>query len=110
MPGEIHSLDMDRQFRSDLLNIFNHPKLALPNVTVNSSAFGAIAITTDAVANGNPLGDGGTAPGAIRAQVGVPMCGHDSNQRHQSGRKASCPAMRIRGLAYYNTKSPTCPL
>jgi hypothetical protein len=46
------------QFRSEFFNIFNHPNLALPNVTVNSSAFGAIASTTD-VANGNPLGDGG---------------------------------------------------
>ncbi|MGH8102502.1 MAG: hypothetical protein ACREIW_14485, partial [Chthoniobacterales bacterium] len=46
------------QFRSEFFNIFNHPNLALPNVTVNSSAFGTIASTVD-VANGNPLGDGG---------------------------------------------------
>lgn len=47
------------QFRSDFFNIFNHPNLAPPNVTVNSSAFGAIASTPD-VANGNPLlSDGG---------------------------------------------------
>ena len=35
-----------------------NPNFALPNVTVNSSAFGSIASTVD-VANGNPLGDGG---------------------------------------------------
>lgn len=46
------------QFRSEFFNIFNHPNFALPNVTVNSSAFGTIASTVD-VANGNPLGDGG---------------------------------------------------
>ena len=46
------------QFRSEFFNIFNHPNFAMPNVTVNSSAFGSIASTTD-VANGNPLGDGG---------------------------------------------------
>src|SRR5206468_10551494 len=44
------------QFRSEFFNIFNHPNFTLPNVTVNSSAFGTIASTTD-VANGNPLGD-----------------------------------------------------
>lgn len=47
------------QFRSEFFNIFNHPNFALPNVTVNSSAFGTIASTPD-VANGNPLGDGGS--------------------------------------------------
>jgi hypothetical protein len=46
------------QFRAEFFNLFNHPNLALPNVTVNSSAFGTIASTVD-VANGNPLGDGG---------------------------------------------------
>jgi hypothetical protein len=46
------------QFRSEFFNIFNHPNFALPNVTVNSSAFGSIASTVD-VSNGNPLGDGG---------------------------------------------------
>jgi hypothetical protein len=46
------------QFRSEFFNIFNHPNFALPNVTVNSSAFGTIASTPD-VAIGNPLGDGG---------------------------------------------------
>ncbi len=46
------------QFRSEFFNIFNHPNFALPNVTVNSSAFGTIASTPD-VAVGNPLGDGG---------------------------------------------------
>ena len=46
------------QFRSEFFNLFNHPNFALPNVTVNSSAFGTIASTPD-VANGNPLGDGG---------------------------------------------------
>jgi hypothetical protein len=46
------------RFRTEFFNIFNHPNFALPNVTVNSSAFGTIASTTD-VANGNPLGDGG---------------------------------------------------
>jgi hypothetical protein len=46
------------QFRSEFFNLFNHPNLALPNVTVNSSGFGTIASTVD-VANGNPLGDGG---------------------------------------------------
>jgi len=46
------------QFRAEFFNIFNHPNFALPNVTVNSSAFGTIASTVD-VANGNPLGDGG---------------------------------------------------
>jgi hypothetical protein len=49
---------VDLQFRSEFFNIFNHPNLALPNVTVNSGAFGTIASTTD-VSNGNPLGDGG---------------------------------------------------
>ncbi len=46
------------QFRSEFFNIFNHPNFTLPNVTVNSSAFGTIASTPD-VAIGNPLGDGG---------------------------------------------------
>ena len=46
------------QFRSEFFNILNHPNFALPNVTVNSSAFGTIASTPD-VAAGNPLGDGG---------------------------------------------------
>jgi hypothetical protein len=46
------------QFRAEFFNIFNHPNFTLPNVTVNSSAFGTIASTVD-VANGNPLGDGG---------------------------------------------------
>ncbi len=46
------------QFRSEFFNIFNHPNFGLPNVTVNSSGFGAITSTPD-VANGNPLGDGG---------------------------------------------------
>jgi hypothetical protein len=46
------------QFRGEFFNVFNHPNFALPNVTINSSAFGTIASTTD-VANGNPLGDGG---------------------------------------------------
>ena len=49
---------MKLQFRAEFFNIFNHPNFALPNVTINSSAFGTIASTTD-VANGNPLGDGG---------------------------------------------------
>jgi hypothetical protein len=49
---------LNLQFRSEFFNIFNHPNLALPNVTVNSSGFGTIASTVD-VANGNPLGDGG---------------------------------------------------
>jgi hypothetical protein len=49
---------MNLQFRTEFFNILNHPNFALPNVTVNSSAFGGIASTTD-VANGNPLGDGG---------------------------------------------------
>jgi len=43
------------QFRSDFFNFFNHPNLALPNFTVNSSAFGTIASTVD-VANGIRLG------------------------------------------------------
>jgi hypothetical protein len=47
------------QFRSEFFNIFNHPNFALPNVTINSSATGAIASTVH-VANGNPLGDGGS--------------------------------------------------
>jgi hypothetical protein len=46
------------QFRAEFFNLFNHPNFTLPNVTVNSSAFGTIASTVD-VANGNPLGDGG---------------------------------------------------
>jgi hypothetical protein len=46
------------QFRSEFFDIFNHPNLALPAVTVNSSGFGSIASTVD-VSNGNPLGDGG---------------------------------------------------
>jgi hypothetical protein len=46
------------QFRAEFFNLFNHPNFAVPNVTINSSAFGAIASTVD-VANGNPLGDGG---------------------------------------------------
>ena len=47
------------QFRSEFFNLFNHPNFALPNVTVNSSAFGTIASTPD-VAIGNPLlSDGG---------------------------------------------------
>jgi hypothetical protein len=46
------------QFRGEFFNLFNHPNFALPNVTVNSPAFGTIASTVD-VANGNPLGDGG---------------------------------------------------
>jgi hypothetical protein len=46
------------QFRAEFFNLFNHPNFALPNVTVNSAAFGTIASTPD-VANGNPLGDGG---------------------------------------------------
>ncbi len=49
---------MNLQFRAEFFNIFNHPNFSLPNVTVNSSAFGTIASTVD-VANGNPLGDGG---------------------------------------------------
>ncbi len=49
---------MNLQFRAEFFNIFNHPNFALPNVTVNSAAFGTIASTPD-VANGNPLGDGG---------------------------------------------------
>lgn len=49
---------MNLQFRSEFFNLFNHPNFALPNVTFNSAAFGAIASTVD-VANGNPLGDGG---------------------------------------------------
>jgi hypothetical protein len=49
---------MNLQFRGDFFNIFNHPNFALPNVTLNSSAFGTIASTVD-VGNGNPLGDGG---------------------------------------------------
>lgn len=47
------------QFRSELFNIFNHPNFALPNVTIDSSATGAIASTVH-VAHGNPLGDGGS--------------------------------------------------
>jgi hypothetical protein len=46
------------QFRAEFFNLLNHPNFALPNVTVNSSGFGAITSTPD-VANGNPLGDGG---------------------------------------------------
>ena len=46
------------QFRTEFFNILNHPNFALPNVTVNSAAFGTIASTPD-VAAGNPLGDGG---------------------------------------------------
>lgn len=46
------------QFRSDFFNLLNHPNFALPNVTFNSSGFGAITSTPD-VANGNPLGEGG---------------------------------------------------
>jgi hypothetical protein len=46
------------QFRAEFFNLFNHSNFALPNVTVNSPAFGSIASTVD-VANGNPLGDGG---------------------------------------------------
>jgi hypothetical protein len=49
---------MNLQFRAEFFNIFNHPNFSLPNVMVNSSAFGTIASTVD-VANGNPLGDGG---------------------------------------------------
>ena len=33
------------QFRAEFFNILNHPNFALPNVTVNSSAFGTIAST-----------------------------------------------------------------
>ncbi|MBI2684679.1 MAG: TonB-dependent receptor [Acidobacteria bacterium] len=46
------------QFRAEFFNLFNHPNFTVPNVTVNSPAFGSIASTVD-VANGNPLGDGG---------------------------------------------------
>ena len=46
------------QFRTEFFNLFNHPNFTLPNVTLNSAAFGTIASTVD-VANGNPLGDGG---------------------------------------------------
>jgi hypothetical protein len=46
------------QFRAEFFNIFNHPNFALPNVAVNSAAFGSIASTVD-VANANPLSDGG---------------------------------------------------
>jgi hypothetical protein len=46
------------QFRGEFFNLFNHPNLSVPNVTVNSGAFGTIASTVD-VANGNPLSDGG---------------------------------------------------
>jgi hypothetical protein len=49
---------VNAQLRAEFFNIFNHPNFALPNVTVNSSAFGSIASTVD-VSNGNPLGDGG---------------------------------------------------
>jgi hypothetical protein len=49
---------LNMQFRAEAFNLFNHPNLTLPNVTVNSGAFGTIASTVD-VANGNPLGDGG---------------------------------------------------
>jgi Carboxypeptidase regulatory-like domain len=49
---------LNLQFRSEFFNLFNHPNFALPNVTVNSSAFGTVASTAD-VAAGNPLGDGG---------------------------------------------------
>jgi hypothetical protein len=44
--------------RSEFFNIFNHPNLGLPNLTVNSSAFGTIASTADFVSE-NFLGDGG---------------------------------------------------
>jgi outer membrane receptor protein involved in Fe transport len=47
------------QFRAEFFNIFNHPNLGLPNVTVNSSAFGTITSTADFAA-GNPLSDGGS--------------------------------------------------
>jgi hypothetical protein len=46
------------QFRGEFFNLFNHPNLSVPNVTINSGAFGTIASTVD-VANGNPLSDGG---------------------------------------------------
>src|SRR5215831_15437672 len=46
------------QLLTEFFNVFNHPNFTLPNVTVNSGAFGTIASTVD-VANGNPLGDGG---------------------------------------------------
>jgi hypothetical protein len=46
------------QFRAESFNILNHPNFALPNVTMNSAAFGTIASTPD-VAAANPLGDGG---------------------------------------------------
>jgi Carboxypeptidase regulatory-like domain/TonB dependent receptor len=49
---------MNLQFRGEFFNIFNHPNFALPNVAINSSAFGTIASTVD-VANANPLSDGG---------------------------------------------------
>jgi len=46
------------QFRAEFFNLLNHPNLALPNVTVNSSAFGSVTSTPD-VASGNPFSDGG---------------------------------------------------
>ncbi len=46
------------QFRAEFFNLLNHPNFALPNVTVNSSAFGSVTNTPD-VAGGNPFSDGG---------------------------------------------------
>lgn len=47
------------QFRSEFFNIFNHPNFALPNVQVNSGAFGTIGSTPDVDAGNPRLGDGG---------------------------------------------------
>jgi hypothetical protein len=48
---------MNLQFRSELFDIVDHPNLVLPNLTVQQSAFGAMASVLDG-ANGNPLGHG----------------------------------------------------
>lgn len=53
-----HESGAHLQFRAEVFNIFNQRNFALPNVTLNSGAFGSIASTPD-VANGNPLLDGG---------------------------------------------------
>ncbi|MFN2491655.1 MAG: TonB-dependent receptor domain-containing protein [Pyrinomonadaceae bacterium] len=47
------------QFRTEFFNIFNHANFSLPNVQVDSGAFGAIGTTPDVDAGNPRLGDGG---------------------------------------------------
>ncbi|MBA3601499.1 MAG: hypothetical protein H0W45_09740 [Acidobacteria bacterium] len=47
------------QFRAEAFNLFNRPNFSLPNVDVNSSAFGAISETPDVTAGNPRLGEGG---------------------------------------------------